>query len=134
MIDIKEFRKENNLRQSDIAAYLGTSKSFISQIEAGKRPLPATMLSMLLNNDRGWSTSMLRSVVSMPVEADVPALSGDVLAYLREKDEEIRSMRLRIDELTRELHEKELEIVELKKENLLVAKSADAAASSQKVG
>ncbi|MBP3350060.1 MAG: hypothetical protein J6L03_05465 [Bacteroidaceae bacterium] len=63
-----------------------------------------------------------------------PALSGDMLAYLREKDNEIRELRARIDELTRELHEREIEIVELKKENLHVAKRADVAASSQKVG
>lgn len=63
------------------------------------------------------------------------------LAYLRDKDnelrtkdEEIRNLRNRIDELTRELHAREIEIVELKKESHPVEKSAVAAASTKRVG
>lgn len=94
MFDFKGFRKENHLTQIEVATYLNTSKSFISQIEAGTRPLPATMLSKLLDNKEGWSTAMLsddchhtsieraQSVVQigiplLPVEAVAGVLSGN---------------------------------------------------------
>ncbi len=92
MIDLKRFRQENKLTQTDVANYLGTGKSFISQIEAGARPLPSQMYSRLLNNDRGWSTASLREnqptstetctqehggIPLLPVDAIAGVLSGN---------------------------------------------------------
>lgn len=59
MINLKGFRKMNNIKQSDLAIFLGTSRVFISQLENGECKLPSEKLSKLLNNDRGWDTSAL---------------------------------------------------------------------------
>ena len=91
MFDFKGFRRENNLTQIEVATYLGTSKSFISQIEAGTRPLPSAMLSKLLDNKKGWSTAKLSGeqcqapavrqistgIPLLPVEAVAGVLSGN---------------------------------------------------------
>lgn len=91
MFDFKGFRRENNLTQIEVATYLGTSKSFISQIEAGTRPLPSAMLSKLLDNKKGWSTVKLSGeqcqapavrqistgIPLLPVEAVAGVLSGN---------------------------------------------------------
>lgn len=65
--DLKAFRKANNLTQSELGEYLGVQKSFISTIESGKDPMPKAKLSKLLENNRGWDTTMLvgdKNVVS----------------------------------------------------------------------
>lgn len=91
MFDFKGFRRENNLTQIEVATYLETSKSFISQIEAGTRPLPSAMLSKLLDNKKGWSTAKLSGeqcqapavrqistgIPLLPVEAVAGVLSGN---------------------------------------------------------
>ena len=91
MFDFKGFRRENNLTQIEVATYLGTSKSFISQIEAGTRPLPSAMLSKLLDNNKGWRTAKLSGeqcqapavrqisagIPLLPVEAVAGVLSGN---------------------------------------------------------
>lgn len=62
MPDLKGFRKDNGLTQSDLAKYLGggVDKGFISQIEHGTRKLPNAQLAKLLSNTMGWDTSMLQ--------------------------------------------------------------------------
>lgn len=60
MIDLKEFRKANNLKQEDVANYLSTSRVFISQVEGGKSKLPSEQLCKLLSNPYGWDTTMLK--------------------------------------------------------------------------
>lgn len=62
MPDLKGFRKDNGLTQSDLAEYLGggVDKGFISQIEHGTRKLPNAQLAKLLSNTMGWDTSMLQ--------------------------------------------------------------------------
>lgn len=66
MIDLREFRKANNLQQDDIADYLGVTKSFISQVENGKRDLPQSQLSKLLLNYHGWVTTSLQKKKENP--------------------------------------------------------------------
>lgn len=59
MTELKTFRKINNLTQSEVGDYLGIKKAFISSIENGKAGLPKDKFTKLINNDRGWDTSML---------------------------------------------------------------------------
>ena len=59
MSDLKSFRKMNNLRQEDIANYLQVTRNFISLIENGSSKLPEDKLTYLMNNDKGWDTTML---------------------------------------------------------------------------
>lgn len=65
-IDIKAFRKKNNLTQADLAAYLGVSQPFLSQIEKGSSPLPAEYLEMILSHPE-WDVSMLIGGISNSV-------------------------------------------------------------------
>lgn len=58
-IDIKAFRKSNNLTQTQLGDYLECTKAFISAIEKGLRPIPDEMYSKLLDNPYGWDVSML---------------------------------------------------------------------------
>ena len=132
-----KFLKFKDVLQIDFCKNLNVSHNYVSGII---KSIPSERLAQImalypdLNID--WLITgqgeMLRDVQRDEVAS--PALSGDVLSYLREKDEEIRELRARIDELTSALHEKEIEIVELKKENHPAEKRADAVASSQKVG
>lgn len=57
-IDIKAFRKANRLSQKMLADFLGVGQGFISQIEAGERPLPMNLLDKILSN-KEWDISMI---------------------------------------------------------------------------
>ncbi len=70
MIDIKEFRKRNELTQEQLAQYWGVKTSFISFLENGRSKLPKEKLEKLLDNPNGWDTSMLK-------ESNAPIINGD---------------------------------------------------------
>lgn len=59
-IDLKAFRKTNNLTQEQVGDYLGIKKSFISQIESGKCSMPPEKFNKLLENPYGWDVSALK--------------------------------------------------------------------------
>lgn len=59
MIDIKQFRKRNKLKQEELAEYLGVTRAFISMVETGSSKLPTEKLNLLVSNPYGWDTSML---------------------------------------------------------------------------
>lgn len=59
MIDIKQFRKRNKLKQEELAEYLGVTRAFISMVETGSSKLPTEKLNLLVSNPHGWDTSML---------------------------------------------------------------------------
>ncbi|MBR3386953.1 MAG: helix-turn-helix transcriptional regulator [Bacteroidales bacterium] len=57
LIDIESFRKQNHITQTDIAEYLGISRSFVNQVENGKAALPESRLNELLEKspkEKGW--------------------------------------------------------------------------------
>ena len=88
VIDIKAFRKSNNLTQKELADYLGIDKGFISAIEHGKSKFPKAKLTLLLNNPHNWDISMLTQPEN-PM-ADEPKADG-LVEYLERKvsDQEI---------------------------------------------
>ena len=53
-MDLRLFRKANGVTQSAIAEYLGTTKQFVSQVEAGKVALPEDKFMKILDNPE-WS-------------------------------------------------------------------------------
>lgn len=59
MIDLKGFRKANNMSQKDLAEYLGVSRSFVGQVESNFSKLPQDKLNKLLTNKESWDVSML---------------------------------------------------------------------------
>ena len=87
-IDIKAFRKANNLSQNQLGDYLGIDKGFISAIEHGKSKFPKAKLTLLLNNPHNWDISML-------TEPKTPAtdqpMESTLVSYLERKvsDQEI---------------------------------------------
>lgn len=58
-IDLKAFRKINNLTQLEVAEFLGVQKAFVSAVECGRSKLPKEKLTLLLDNPHGWDISML---------------------------------------------------------------------------
>lgn len=58
-MDIKKFRETNDIRQIELADYLGVSKGYLCNVEAGRVKLSRENKKKLLNNPNGWDTSML---------------------------------------------------------------------------
>lgn len=87
-IDIKAFRKSNNLTQTDLGDYLGCTKAFISAIEKGLRPLPDEMYSKMIDNPNNWDISMLAEPKTPAI--DQP-MESTLVSYLERKvsDQEI---------------------------------------------
>lgn len=86
MVDLKKFRRDNNLSQEDLGNFLGVSIPFISQIENGKREIPEHQLSKLLLNRMEWDVSALRiqeeEKKKIPLYDDATTIGGhnDVVA------------------------------------------------------
>ncbi|MBR5660566.1 MAG: helix-turn-helix transcriptional regulator [Bacteroidales bacterium] len=81
MIDLKKFRKDNNLSQDDLASFLGVSIPFVSQIETGKRDIPEHQLSKLLLNRMEWDVSALKEKAvekpnKIPLYDDAQTIGG----------------------------------------------------------
>lgn len=57
-MNLKQFRKTNNLTQGKLAEMLGVDRSFIAQIENGYRPMPREYIQTLMDNE-SLDTSML---------------------------------------------------------------------------
>lgn len=106
VIDIKAFRKANNLTQSQLGDYLGFDKGFISAIEHGKSKFPKAKLTLLLNNPHNWDTSMLVE----PEESVIPQ-SGSVLELL------VRRLMRENDDLKSKIEILQNEIRDLVREN-----------------
>ena len=96
MKNFYKFLEVNNLKRKDLAAYLGVSGPFITQICKGERDLPAEKLAQIKQNPYGWDTSMLTHEVRHPksIEEDLPSVTNSVLSkgaeellisYLQEK-------------------------------------------------
>lgn len=104
-IDLKAFRKANNLTQERLGDYLGIKKSFISTIESDKDPMPKDKFTKLLENPFGWDTSML---TKPEVAAEVkPVAESSLVGYLERKvtdqDALIRELYQQIGALEKEL-------------------------------
>lgn len=100
-IDLKAFRKANNLTQTEVGDYLGVQKAFISAVENGKSKLPKEKYTLLLQNPHGWNVSMLAQPA--PVGEAVPAQDNALVAELRAQIERLES---KIDNLNQEIGEK----------------------------
>lgn len=74
---MRQFLKINNLRQIELAKYLGISESFMSQIVKGTRTLPPDKLKMLLKNP-DWDTTPLQQPKKnkIPLYDDVASIGG----------------------------------------------------------
>jgi transcriptional regulator with XRE-family HTH domain len=106
-IDIKAFRKVNNLTQSELGAYLGCTKAFISAIEKESRPLPLDMLSKLIDNPLNWNTSMLPQSSKGDNTIQVSGTNVDMRNINQSKGsiddaKRVKELERRIEELTKD--------------------------------
>lgn len=101
MTPFAKFLSINGLRRKDIAAFLGVSGAFITQISSGDRKLPDEKLAAIKANAYGWDTSMLED----------KTLSG--MDRVREQepvsDEQLRSTVLQVMEPAEKFHIEYLE-------------------------
>lgn len=65
MIELKQFRDLNNLKQGELANYLNVTSSFISRVENGFNSLPKDKLTLLIENNQGWDVTPLLEIDSM---------------------------------------------------------------------
>lgn len=123
-IDIKAFRRANNLTQSKLGAYLGMDKCFISAIEHGRSKLPKVKLGMLLHNPHNWDTSMLVSVDVKKVDgAIVPIFKPIDVVQQNAPALQDAANKLLIKDYQRQIADKDATIQELcKKIGMLEAK------------
>ena len=101
-IDFKAFREANNLTQIEVGEYLGVQKAFVSAIENGRNKLPKAKLALLLQNPHGWDVSMLS-------QSEESGGTGQVQenALVAELRAQIERLERKVDDLNRELGEKE---------------------------
>lgn len=113
MIDLKSFRKENNLSQKEVSELLEVKQSYVSAIEGGKRPLSEDKFKILYNHFGDIILKYKRPDVIIEVrqkrddESQSPPKKGfsnvspDLIAYMREKDARIEEKEKEIRELIR---------------------------------
>jgi transcriptional regulator with XRE-family HTH domain len=101
MTPFAKFLSVNGLKRKDIAAFLGVSGAFITQISSGARKLPDEKLAIIKANAYGWDTSMLED----------KTLSG--MDRVREQEpvsqEQLRSTVLQVMEPAEKFHIEYLE-------------------------
>lgn len=101
MTPFAKFLSVNGLKRKDIAAFLGVSGAFITQISSGDRKLPDEKLATIKANAYGWDTSMLED----------NTLSG--MDRVREQEpvsqEQLRSTVLQVMEPAEKFHIEYLE-------------------------
>lgn len=121
MVDLKAFRKANNLTQQAVADYLGITDAFICQVEKGLRPLPNHLLSTLLKNENGWDISSLSDTADnlSTDPADTP--TEDVVVISTQVLEEMSAQRQLTEQalaLVQEQLEAKQETIEAVREQL----------------
>lgn len=108
-IDIKAFRKANNLTQSQLGDYLGLDKGFISAIEHGRSKFPKAKLTLLLNNPHNWDTSILVESEEPVIPQSESVLELLVRRLMRENDD----LKSKVDILQNKVRDLEIKNKEL---------------------
>jgi transcriptional regulator with XRE-family HTH domain len=76
-LNLRLFRKANNLTQDAVAEYLGVTKGFISQVENGKVALPEDKMRKLLDNP-AWSVEEYKKMAVTLMAAKIEAVEKSV--------------------------------------------------------
>lgn len=121
-MELKLFRKANNLKQEELAEELGVSRSFISQVEAGHSKMPKSLWDKILHNTCGWETQML--VEDETAMSENETSSSELLDYFRSK---VAEQEQEIIELHSKIAVLEYQIMMLEREK---GKSASDATST----
>lgn len=97
-MELRDFLKVNNLRQVDIARYLGVTEAAISNVVKEKSEFSKENLIKLQDNPYGWDTSMLVESQPKLVAEQIPSLSNveillrDMLAEERAKNDTLQEL------------------------------------------
>ena len=105
-MNVREFLKANNLKQRELAKYLGVTEAAISNAAKGKSYFSEENLIKILNNPYGWDVSMLKETKSRDSKPELvaehkPQLSN-VEILLREM---LAEERARVDALQERINE-----------------------------
>ena len=120
MGNVLAFLAANNVTQKELAEYFGVKPPAINQLVKNDKDFPKVREAQLLNNDRGWDTSMLGRTVTVK-EAHITnsggavAIGGDAsvensaskevlemyLAQIRELREQLKEEKARNKVLTK---------------------------------
>lgn len=107
------FLYANRLKSSDLVEFWGVTKGVVSQILNGTTKLPTKRLNELLNNDKGWDTSMLVDSPVPVLESAAPAMNlSNVEILLREMLAEKEAKIDALQELIWELKEENCRLKE----------------------
>ena len=122
------FLYANRLKSSDLVEFWGVTKGVVSQILNGTTKLPTKRLNELLNNDKGWDTSMLVDSPEPVLESAAPAMNlSNVEILLREM---LAEKEARIDALNEIIWELKAENAMLKEQIKYKGAHAEGAAGS----
>lgn len=83
MIDIKLFRKDNELSQVALAKILGCTQGFISSLERGVRPVPDNIITKLISL-REYNTKHLVNDVLGPADKNMAVEQNNEITMNRE--------------------------------------------------
>lgn len=122
-MEIRAFLKANNLKQRELARFLGVTEAAISNVVKGKSDFSEENLIKILNNPHGWDTSMLTNDQPEVPAEEKPTAENPLLEYLQRK----------VEQLEREKEELLQENAVLKYENMMLTPrkgDAEDAASS----
>lgn len=107
MIDIKLFRRDNNLSQIELAKILGCTQGFISSIERKIRPIPESIITKLLsfpNYNTRHLISEEKSVsdVNKTISDNGVIISREVFDVLKNLSETVLSQQRTIENISTE--------------------------------
>ena len=111
--DIKAFRRKNNIKQTELAAYLGVSQPFLSQVENGCSPLPSEYLEKIKSNP-AWDSSII-NVEGNIINGSGVVVTGDNNNHIDNRHYYSDSpdvLRAQIDLLDERIKEKDAQIKE----------------------
>lgn len=117
-MEVRAFLKANNLKQRELAYYLGVTEAAISNVVKGKASFSKENLIKILNNPHEWDTSMLKSDQPENPMEEQPSSNSSLIDYLQRKVAELEG---KIDKLNEEKADLLQENAILKYENQLLA-------------
>ena len=95
-MEVRAFLKANNLKQRELAYYLGVTEAAISNVVKGKASFSKENLIKILNNPHEWDTSMLKSDQPENPMEEQPFSNSSLIDYLQRKVAELEG---KIDKL-----------------------------------
>lgn len=123
-MEVRAFLKTNNLKQRDLAYYLGVTEAAISNVVKGKSDFSKENLIKILNNPNGWDTSML---VEEKTPAPAPSQTEQVDMVIELLKAQNADLQAKVDALNQKIGE--LQAL-LKKEREELAEIAGASLSA----